>query len=91
MRARHLKIRVTGRVQGVFYRDSARSEARRLGVTGYARNERDGSVTIEAVGEEKALQLFVEWCRRGPRWARVDEVWTEEGVGADFEGFHICF
>ena len=55
---KHLKISITGRVQGVFFRDSARMEANRLGVAGFARNEPDGSVYIEAEGEKDALDEF---------------------------------
>ncbi len=67
-------IRVRGRVQGVFFRDSARRKAKKFGIQGIARNERDGSVIIEAEGEEHALQQFIAWCRKGPPFARVDAV-----------------
>ena len=70
----HYSIRVTGKVQGVFYRASARAEAERLGLKGFVRNESDGSVYAEAEGEAEALELFLAWCRRGPPHARVDAV-----------------
>ena len=88
---KHLKIRVTGRVQGVFYRDTARGEAESLGLSGWARNERDGSVAIEVEGEEAALNKFLGWCRRGSRWARVDSVQVRDGEVANFSGFQIRY
>lgn len=73
-----LAIRVYGRVQGVGFRYAAAGEARKLGVAlGVARNEQDGSVYIEAEGEEPALQKFLAWCRRGPRLAKVERVESE--------------
>ncbi len=77
---KRLTIRVFGRVQGVFFRASARDESRRLGVAGFARNEPDGSVSLEAEGEESAVERFVIWCHEGPeghrssasRWRRAN-------------------
>jgi acylphosphatase len=73
---RRVRIRVHGWVQGVFFRASARDEARRLGLAGFARNEPDGSVLIEAEGEAEAVDRFVAWCRHGPPDARVSSVET---------------
>lgn len=67
-------IRIYGRVQGVFFRHTSRREAERLGIVGFVRNEPDGSVYLEAEGEEKALQEFLGWCHRGPVLAKVDKV-----------------
>lgn len=67
-------IRVSGRVQGVFYRATAADEARRLGVTGWVRNLPDGSVEAEAGGDRASVEAFVAWCRRGPPYARVESV-----------------
>jgi acylphosphatase len=78
-------IRVFGKVQGVFFRRSAREEARRLGLTGFARNEPDGSVYVEIEGEDAALASFAAWCETGPPDARVErvEVTVREPVGYD--------
>jgi acylphosphatase len=65
---------VSGRVQGVFFRGSAADAARDLGVSGWIRNLPDGRVEAEAEGEREALERFVEYCRRGPPAARVDDV-----------------
>ncbi len=86
---RHVILVVTGRVQGVFFRASAREEAVRLGIDGLARNEPDGSVRIEAEGEPDALDRFVAWCGRGPDFADVKAVTVHEGGGAHFSGFTI--
>lgn len=69
---------VSGKVQGVFYRASTRSEARRLGVTGHARNLDDGRVEVLACGEQEKADRLVEWLRRGPPMARVENVEIRE-------------
>jgi acylphosphatase len=66
------QIRVTGRVQGVGYREALRAEALRLGVTGWVRNRADGSVEALLQGDEGALQRLIDWARRGPPAARVE-------------------
>lgn len=72
------RIRVSGRVQGVWFRASAEREAARLGVAGFARNERDGSVTVEAEGTPAAVEAMVAWCRVGPPRATVTAVAVED-------------
>jgi acylphosphatase len=76
---KHLNIKVHGRVQGVGFRYEAKKCARMLSIAGFIRNEPDGSVYIEAEGDEDALKKLVVWCRRGPESAevkRVEEDWT---------------
>jgi len=68
------RLTITGRVQGVGYRDWAMATARRLGLTGWVRNRRDGAVEALIVGEEDAVGQMIEACRRGPPAARVDEI-----------------
>ena len=75
---KRLKIRIYGRVQGVSYRFEARTMARYLGVKGFVRNMPDGSVCAEAEAGEEALGNFVAWCRKGPDFARVERIETEE-------------
>jgi len=75
---KHLNIKIYGRVQGVGFRLSAKSVAEKLNITGFARNESDGSVYLEAEGEKENLEKFLEWCHRGPLFARVDKVVVEE-------------
>jgi acylphosphatase len=65
---------VAGRVQGVWFRESCRYEAERLGVTGWVHNLRDGSVEIEAQGNRAAVDALVAWAHKGPRLAIVESV-----------------
>jgi acylphosphatase len=67
-------IKVFGRVQGVGFRYYAQKQALELGITGYVRNLRDGSVYVEAEGQESALEQFVQWSEVGPAWARVTKL-----------------
>ncbi len=64
---KHMAIRVTGRVQGVYFRASTQQTAVACAIHGFVRNEADGSVYIEAEGEEANLQRFMEWCKRDLR------------------------
>jgi acylphosphatase len=68
------KFIVSGRVQGVFFRASAREEAVRLGLTGHARNLRDGRVEVVACGTDAALASLERWLQRGPPLAQVTSV-----------------
>ena len=68
------RFRVTGKVQGVYFRHSTRIEAQRLGVRGVARNLPDGSVEVIAHGAHDAVETLRVWLRRGPAMARVDGV-----------------
>lgn len=68
------RFTVTGRVQGVFFRDSTRRKAKALGLTGYARNRPDGSVEVLACGPVESLDKLGEWLHDGPRMAAVDGV-----------------
>lgn len=65
--AEHRTLRIHGRVQGVFYRQSTRTEAHRLGLTGYARNNPDGTVTVEAEGPAEALDAVGSMVPQRPR------------------------
>jgi len=89
-RATRVRIVVSGRVQGVFFRASAAQAARALGVRGLARNLPDGAVEIVAEGARSALERLLEWAQTGPPRARVDEVRAEwdEATG-EFSGFEI--
>lgn len=86
---KHVKMRISGKVQGVFFRASAKAEAERLGLTGFIRNEGDGSVYVEIEGSEAAVERFMVWCKRGPQLAEVESVQTEEGQPKHFTTFEI--
>ena len=74
-------------VQGVFFRYSAKEKAESLGIMGFARNEADGSVYIEAEGEEDALHTFLEWCKTGPASASVNKVERKEEAVRGYKEF----
>lgn len=78
---------VRGRVQGVYFRASARDQAQRLGVTGYARNLPDGCVEVLACGSASALTVFKAWLHRGPATADVTSVDCEQVALQSFDGF----
>ena len=85
----HFDIKVTGKVQGVYYRINTRKKAYECGLTGYVRNEHDGSVSIEAEGTLENLNEFVDWCKTGPEGARVDEVIVSSGEMRNYKSFEI--
>jgi acylphosphatase len=80
---------VSGRVQGVFFRDSARREARRLGVTGWVTNRPDGRVEAHLEGDAGAVAQLVQWCRSGPRHADVDEIEVSEVEPEGLDRFDV--
>jgi len=76
---RHLRIH--GRVQGVFYRDSMIREANRLGVRGWVRNSNDGTVEATLQGRPEAVAALITWAQRGPERAQVENIVVSEGAG----------
>jgi acylphosphatase len=83
------RFRITGRVQGVFFRDSTRQQARKLGLTGNARNMPDGSVEVVACGSEDALLQLKAWLRSGPSTASVASVDSTDVENPGFTKFTI--
>ena len=83
-------IRVTGQVQGVNFRSSTKAEADALNLTGWVRNCPDNSVEVVIEGPRTTVQQLVDWCRRGPAWARVDDLTVEwQAVSGEFGEFRI--
>lgn len=80
------RLRIHGRVQGVFYRDSMRAEAAALGIAGWVRNRADGTVEALVQGDPVAIAAIVAWARRGPDQARVTRV-DESAAEGDYAGF----
>lgn len=70
-------LRIRGRVQGVFYRESMRQRAAELGVTGWVRNRSDGSVEALVQGDAPNVERLIDWARSGPPDARVESLETE--------------
>ena len=85
----HHNIKVTGKVQGVYFRVTCKAVADQLGVKGFVRNNTDGSVYIEAEGDEFALESFLEFCHEGPDRAEVESVDQTEGAFLGFQNFEI--
>ncbi|MGH8629555.1 MAG: acylphosphatase [Burkholderiales bacterium] len=84
---KHLVIH--GRVQGVAYRDAMRARAGELGVTGWVRNRRDGTVEAMVQGSREAVESMIAWADWGPPAAKVTRVEIEDGIG-DFPTFEIA-
>ncbi len=83
------RVVVSGDVQGVFFRDSTRSEANRLGVTGWVRNRPDGRVEAFVEGPPDAVARLVRWCDEGPRHATVSDVRVSEAEPEGHDRFSI--
>jgi acylphosphatase len=81
--------RVLGRVQGVGFRYTCYQEARRLGLAGWVRNTASGDVEVWAEGPREKLDRFLEWLRRGPPGARVDQLHYDMTVPAHYRDFVI--
>jgi len=74
---KQVHIFVSGRVQGVFYRANTRKKAKELGIKGWVRNLYDGRVEITAEGKEEDIKKFIEWCKKGPELAFVENIKVE--------------
>jgi len=85
----HKNIRITGRVQGVGFRYSARQVARNLGISGFVRNLPDGAVYIEAEGTLTQLEEFIEWCNEGPSRAVIQFVDVYDGDVIGLGEFYV--
>lgn len=87
MKTVHLLI--SGKVQGVFYRASAKDEAESLSIKGWIRNTENGAVEATVTGSEEAIERFINWCKQGPSQARVDEVAVTQKPDEGFREFKI--
>ena len=84
-----IRLIIKGKVQGVFYRATAKDIADQFGIKGWIRNLPDNNVEITATATEELLQKFIAWCKQGPPRAKVDEVIVEELNLKEFNGFRI--
>ena len=84
------KLQISGKVQGVWFRASAKDKALSLGLTGKIWNERDGNVGAIVQGPEEKIKSFIEWCKKGPPHAKVDNVFSQEiSDESIYRGFEI--
>ena len=84
------RVRVSGQVQGVFFRDSTRQKAEELGLAGWVRNMPDGQVEALFEGPSEKVEEMVHWCKEGPQRATVENVDKDfESAGGDLEGFEV--
>lgn len=84
------RIIVTGKVQGVFFRQSTKEQAEKLGLGGWVRNNTDGSVEIAAFGEAAAVSRLVEWSREGSPGAEVENLEIEPLVYEERADFQVA-
>ena len=84
-----MELRISGYVQGVFFRDELRRRASSRGVAGWVRNEPDGTVSAVLEGSPDAVEALVDWCRRGPRGASVEGLERQEGDARGEHGFAV--
>ncbi len=83
------RVRVRGRVQGVFFRVETRDRARSLGLSGWVSNEPDGTLAAVFEGERERVDSMVGWCKRGPRGAAVEDVDVDWEEPRGEEGFAV--
>ena len=84
------QVKVSGQVQGVFFRDSTRQKAEELGLAGWVKNLPDGQVEALFEGPSERVREMVHWCEEGPQGASVENVDTDiESAGGDLEGFEV--
>ena len=83
-------VRISGQVQGVFFRDSTRQKAEELGLAGWVKNTPDGSVEAVFEGPSEKVREMLRWCEEGPRQASVENVDTDiEDAGGELSGFEV--
>ena len=83
------KIHIMGHVQGVGFRWSAANEARNRDIKGFVKNLSDGSVYLEAEGSEIQLNIFVDWCKKGPSFGSVESVTVDSVPPVNYSDFRI--
>jgi acylphosphatase len=86
---KHLDISINGKVQGVFFRSTSKAVADQLGIKGIAQNLPDGSVFIEAEGDDFSLELFLEFCHKGSDRAIVENVSVSEAELKNYVNFEV--
>ncbi|WP_158798429.1 acylphosphatase [Pedobacter sp. L105] len=86
---KHINIKITGKVQGVGFRFTTKVVADQMGVRGMIKNEKDGSVYLEAEADEMLLEVFLEWCNEGPDRSQIENVEVTEAELKNYRNFEI--
>lgn len=89
MAVKSFEIIIYGKVQGVGFRYYAHRKAQELDIKGSIQNKSDGSVYIDAEGEEENIEQFITWCKDGPKWARVSKIETDETIYIGYKEFTV--
>lgn len=84
-----IRLLIKGKVQGVFYRATAKRTAERFGINGWIKNTEEGDVEAEATGDEEALNAFIDWCKEGPANAHVTDVIIQQKELQEHDEFYI--
>jgi len=89
---KNVHVKISGRVQGVFFRVSTKEKAEQLGIKGWVRNTHDGCVEAVFEGEDQSVDQMIEWCYRGPPYSKVDNVEiNEQNSIKGFDKFFIKY
>ena len=89
---KRVKVKIFGKVQGVFFRYNTKKMAEMLGVKGWVRNCEDGSVEAVFEGEDEKVDELVRWCRKGPSLARIEKIEVkDEKFKGEFKDFRIIY
>ena len=88
---KHYNIKIIGQVQGVSFRHWAKIKALQLGIKGFIKNLEDGSLYLEAEGQENQLENFLVWCKQGPPLAEIEKIEVEEREIKDYNNFSINY
>lgn len=91
MPLKHYSVTVEGIVQGVCFRYATREEALKRGLSGWVKNEPDGTVSVEVEGPVDELDSFVAWCKKGPPGAQVERLTCKEGTLSGWTTFRIAY
>ncbi|MDQ3050293.1 MAG: acylphosphatase [Bacteroidota bacterium] len=86
-----VSITVSGKVQGVFFRKYTKEAACKIGITGFVKNTNEGTVYIEATGNESQINEMIQWCHKGSPWSKVNGVKVDGQPLKNFEDFRIQY
>jgi len=84
-----VRLTIYGKVQGVGFRFYTKKKANELNISGWVKNQADGTVYVEAEGEQQNLETFADWCQLGPEWAHVRKVDRQDIPVQGFDGFVV--